>query len=150
MKGKSLSRARLLATPWTAAYQAPPSMGFSRQEYWSGVELCLVGLIHVEQAFPGRPVVKTSPSSVEGLGSIPRQSAKLSCASWPKNENIKLKQYCNKLYKDFNNGPHKKILKNYILTICVSLSIICTYIFTQFYIIEIVFFLFIDLIESLN
>ena len=32
---KSLSRVRLLATPWTAAYQAPPSMGFSRQEYWS-------------------------------------------------------------------------------------------------------------------
>ena len=28
-----------LATPWTAAYQAPPSMGFSRQEYWSGVPL---------------------------------------------------------------------------------------------------------------
>ena len=36
---KSLSRVRLLATPWTAAYQAPPSMGFSRQEYWSGVPL---------------------------------------------------------------------------------------------------------------
>ena len=37
MKVKSLSRVRLFATPWTAAYQAPPSMGFSRQEYWSGV-----------------------------------------------------------------------------------------------------------------
>ena len=37
VKGKSLSRVRLFATPWTAAYQAPPSMGFSRQEYWSGV-----------------------------------------------------------------------------------------------------------------
>ena len=36
---KSLSRVRLLATPWTAAYQAPPSMGFSRQEYQSGVPL---------------------------------------------------------------------------------------------------------------
>ena len=36
-KVKSLSHVRLLATPWTAAYQAPPSMGFSRQEYWSGV-----------------------------------------------------------------------------------------------------------------
>ena len=33
------SRVRLLATSWTAAYQAPPSMGFSRQEYWSGVPL---------------------------------------------------------------------------------------------------------------
>ena len=38
-KVKSLSRVRLLATPSTAAYQAPPSMGFSRQEYWSGVAL---------------------------------------------------------------------------------------------------------------
>ena len=39
LKVKSFSRVRLLATPWTAAYQAPPSMGFSRQEYWSGVPL---------------------------------------------------------------------------------------------------------------
>ena len=39
VKVKSLSRVRLLATPWTAAHQAPPSMGFSGQEYWSGVPL---------------------------------------------------------------------------------------------------------------
>ena len=39
VKVKSHSRARLLATPWTAAYQAPPSMEFSRQEYWSGLPL---------------------------------------------------------------------------------------------------------------
>ena len=36
---ESLSRVRLCATPWTAAHQAPPSMGFSRQEYWSGLPL---------------------------------------------------------------------------------------------------------------
>ena len=36
VKVKSLSHVRLFATPWTAAHQAPPSMGFSRQEYWSG------------------------------------------------------------------------------------------------------------------
>ena len=39
MKVKSLSRARLLVTPWTAACQASASMGFSRQEYWSRVPL---------------------------------------------------------------------------------------------------------------
>ena len=39
VKVKPLSRVRLLATPWTAAYQAPPSLGFSRQEYWSGLPL---------------------------------------------------------------------------------------------------------------
>ena len=37
VKVKSLSHVRLFATPWTAAYQVPPSMGFSRQEYWSGL-----------------------------------------------------------------------------------------------------------------
>ena len=46
MKVKSLSRVQLIATPWTAAYQAPPSMGYSRQEYWSTKVLkchCLLG-----------------------------------------------------------------------------------------------------------
>ena len=37
VKMKSFSRVRLFVTPWTIAYQAPPSMGFSRQEYWSGL-----------------------------------------------------------------------------------------------------------------
>ena len=39
VKGKSLSRVQLFVTLWTVAHQAPPSMGFSRQEYWSGVPL---------------------------------------------------------------------------------------------------------------
>ena len=37
LKVKSLSRVQLFVTPWTVAYQAPPPMGFSRHEYWSGV-----------------------------------------------------------------------------------------------------------------
>ena len=37
VKVKSLSRVRFFVTPWTVAHQAPPSMGFSRQEYWSGL-----------------------------------------------------------------------------------------------------------------
>ena len=41
VKVKSLSHVWLLVTPWTTAHQAPPSMGFSRQEYWSGVPLPL-------------------------------------------------------------------------------------------------------------
>ena len=39
VKVKLLSRVQILGTPWTVAYQAPPSMGFSRQEYWSGLPL---------------------------------------------------------------------------------------------------------------
>ena len=54
VKVKSLSRVRLLATPWTAAYQAPPSMRFSRQEYWSGV-----------------PLPSLDPGSIHGLGRSP-------------------------------------------------------------------------------
>ena len=54
VKVKSLSRVRLLATPWTAAYQAPRSMEFSRQEYWSGVPLpspeSAIG-IHISPSF---------------------------------------------------------------------------------------------------
>ena len=49
MKGKLLSRVQLFTTPWTAAYQAPPSMGFSRQEYWSGVPLPSPELRHTIQ-----------------------------------------------------------------------------------------------------
>ena len=46
VKGKSLSRVRLFANPWTAAYQAPLSMGFSRGEYWSGCH-CLLRTMHL-------------------------------------------------------------------------------------------------------
>ena len=47
VKVKSLSRVWLFTTPWIAAYQAPPSMGFSRQEYWSGVPLpSLIGHLY--------------------------------------------------------------------------------------------------------
>ena len=41
MKVKSLSRVRFFVTPWTAAYQAPPSMGFSRQEYFGNIKYLL-------------------------------------------------------------------------------------------------------------
>ena len=68
VKGKSLSRARLSATPWTAAYQASLPMGFSRQEYWSrlplpspewNVTLCQIGfsypLTRDQTTFPKLP-----------------------------------------------------------------------------------------------
>ena len=53
VKVKSLSHVWLLATPWTAAYQAPLSMGFSRQEYWSGVPLPSVNACSLRQRFSG-------------------------------------------------------------------------------------------------
>ena len=60
MKVKSLSRVRLLATPWTAAHQAPPSMGFSRQEYWNGVPLPSPGELCLSSVQFSRSVVSDS------------------------------------------------------------------------------------------
>ena len=52
---KSLSRVRLFATPWTIAYQAPPSMGFSRQECWSGLPFPSPGDLPNPGIVPGSP-----------------------------------------------------------------------------------------------
>ena len=54
-KVKSLSRVRLFATPWTVAYQAPPSMGFSRQEFWSGLPFPSPGYLPNPGIEPGSP-----------------------------------------------------------------------------------------------
>ena len=58
-----LSRVRLLATPWIVAYQAPPSMGFSRQEYWSGVPLPSLD--------SGRMLTSTQPACPAAAGLTP-------------------------------------------------------------------------------
>ena len=59
VKVKSLSRVQLFATPWTVTHQAPPSMGFSRQEYWSGLPHPPPG----DLPKPGiKPVSLTSPA----------------------------------------------------------------------------------------
>ena len=61
---KSFSRVQLLATPWTVAYQAPPSMAFSRQEYWSGLPFPPPGAL----PNPGiEPASLTSPSLAGGF-----------------------------------------------------------------------------------
>ena len=54
-------------------------------------------------------MVGTLPSNAEAAGSIPGQGAKIPHALWSKNQNIKQKQYCNKVNKDFKNGLHQKI-----------------------------------------
>ena len=67
VKVKSLSCVRLLGTPWTAAYQAPPSMGFSRQEYWSGLPLpsptgvCILNIISIQMILKLISAALTSP-----------------------------------------------------------------------------------------
>ena len=61
---KVLSRVRLFATPWTVAYQASPYMGFSRQEYWSGLPFPSSGDLPnqgIEPMSPGAPALQVNP-----------------------------------------------------------------------------------------
>ena len=76
VKVKSLSRVWFLATPWTAAYKAPPSMGFSRQEYWSGVPLpspsdipteCLMYASHCDKCLPYFILIKSCKSLINKI-----------------------------------------------------------------------------------
>ena len=66
---KSLSRLRLFATPWTAAYQAPLSMGFSRQEYWNGLPFPSPGDLPDPGIEPGSPALQTDALPSEPLES---------------------------------------------------------------------------------
>ena len=58
-KEKSLSRVQLFVTPWTVAYQAPPSMEFSRQEYWSGLPFPSLGNLADPGIEPRSPTLQT-------------------------------------------------------------------------------------------
>ena len=62
---KSLSRVQLFATPWTIAYQAPPSMGFSRQEYWSGLPFPSPGDLPNPGIEPGSPALQADTLTSE-------------------------------------------------------------------------------------
>ena len=76
MKVKLLSRVLLFATPWTVAFQAPPSMGFSRQEYWSGLPFPPPGDLPNPGIEPGSPALQADtlpfePPSKPWLQKIP-------------------------------------------------------------------------------
>ena len=65
---KVLSRVRLFATPWTVAYQALPSMGFSRQEYWSGLPFPSPGDLPDSGIEPGSPALQADALTSEPPG----------------------------------------------------------------------------------
>ena len=67
---KSLSRVRLFATPWTVAHQAPPSMEFSRQEYWSGLPFSSPGDLPDPGIEPGSPALQADALLSEPLGKV--------------------------------------------------------------------------------
>ena len=111
VKVKSLSCVRLLATPWTAAYQAPPPMGFFRQEYWSGVpwpslHVCIYALF-LKISFPFR-----SPQST-GLGS-------LCCIVGSHYAQVNFRQYL--FVSDNDKEELRSVINQSILFIQMSLS----------------------------
>ena len=71
VKVKLLSRVRLFATPWTVAYQAPLSMGFSRQECWSGLPFPSPGDLPDPGIEPGSPTLQTDALPSEPPGKPP-------------------------------------------------------------------------------
>ena len=68
VKVKLLNHVRLFVTPWTVAYQAPPSMGFSRQEYWSGLPFPFPGDLPDPGIKPGSPALKADSLPSEPPG----------------------------------------------------------------------------------
>ena len=70
MKVKLLSHVQLFATPWTIAYQAPPSMGFSRQEYWSGVPFLSPGDLSNPGIEAGSPTLQADALPSEPPGKL--------------------------------------------------------------------------------
>ena len=68
MKVKSLGRVHLFVTPWTVAHQASPSMGFSRQEYWSGLPFPSPGDLPHPRIKPRSPALKADTLSSEPPG----------------------------------------------------------------------------------
>ena len=69
-KGKSLSHVRLFASPWTVAHQAPLSLGFSRQEHWSGLPFPSPGDLPNLGIEPGSPALQADALSSEPLGKL--------------------------------------------------------------------------------
>ena len=68
LKVKSLSRVRFFVTPWTVAYQAPPSVGFSRQEYWSGLPFPSPGDLPNSGIEPRPPTLQADSLPTESQG----------------------------------------------------------------------------------
>ena len=72
---KSLSRVRLFETPWTVAHQSPLSMGFSRQEYWSGLPFLSPGDLPDAGIEPGSPALQADSLLTELKGPLNLRSA---------------------------------------------------------------------------
>ena len=86
-KVKSLSRVQFFATPWTVAYQAPLSMGFSRQEYWNGLPFPSPGDLPDPGIEPGFPPLQADTLLSEPQGS-PSTCYRVWAKKWKKKKKV--------------------------------------------------------------
>ena len=80
---KLLSCVRLSATPWTAAYQVPPSMGFSRPEYWSGLPFPSPGDLPTPGIKATSPALHVDSLPIESFSSVQFSRSVMSISLWP-------------------------------------------------------------------
>ena len=99
---KSLSRVRLFATPRTVAHQAPPSMGFSRQEYWSGLLFPSPGDLPDPGIEPGSPAAQADALTSEPSGKS-QKTFNLEISELSINQILRKKEHTN---------PNFRISKN--------------------------------------
>ena len=134
MKVKSLSCVRLLATPWTVDLQAPPSMGFSRQEYWSGLPFPSPGYLPDPGIEPSFPALQADalPSEPPGKTSTPKKGNAKECSNYQTTALIShtskvmlnilqamLQQYVNRELPDVQAGFRKgRGTRDQIANIC--------------------------------
>ena len=122
-EGKLLSCARLFTTPWTAAHQAPPSMGFSRQEYWSRVPLpspecaprCLqTGPLGLGSPFPSFSVASFFPPTKCGWMSLESQMSTVCscCCGLTSPVRICAKAFTHSCYPLIACGTHMSLTDN--------------------------------------
>ena len=88
----SLSRIRLLATPWTVAHQAPPSVGLSRQEYWSGLPFPSPGDLPDPGVEPGSPALQTDALLSEPPGKLYQRKGTDKLRVWKENTHTNIYQ----------------------------------------------------------
>ena len=89
MKVKSLSHVRLFATPWTVAHLAPPPMGFSRQEYWSGLPFLSPGDLSDPGIEPRSPTLQADALTAEPAGSLLCEEVFIPCRN--------MREWCSRL-----------------------------------------------------
>ena len=79
---KLLIRVQLFATAWTVVYQASPSMGFSRQEYWNGLPFPSPGYLHDPGIDPGSPTLEADALTSEPPGKPISLACEMSAIAW--------------------------------------------------------------------